>query len=142
VSTSSFDDLRTRLRAGDPVAVEETFTRYVRRLAVLVRVRLSAQLRQKIDPNGGRIWRAACVPPEGPRSTPFPSFQTPWSRRSWHLPLGAGSQRGLSTGRSFPGERLPGPRTRLRRLMLPRERPSGKIFLTELIDRRPAEGAG
>jgi RNA polymerase sigma-70 factor (ECF subfamily) len=50
VSTSSFEDLRARLRAGDPVAVEETFTRYVRRLAVLVRVRLSAHLRQKIDP--------------------------------------------------------------------------------------------
>ncbi len=44
-SNESFDDLMARLRAGVEEAATEVFQRYVRRLCVLPRGRLSTRIR-------------------------------------------------------------------------------------------------
>jgi RNA polymerase sigma-70 factor, ECF subfamily len=50
VSTESFEHLMERLKKGDGEAADAVFQLYVKRLAALVRSRLSGPLRQKIDP--------------------------------------------------------------------------------------------
>jgi RNA polymerase sigma-70 factor (ECF subfamily) len=47
---ASFADLMARLRAGDEDAAATVFHRFARRLIGLARVRLDAQIRQKVDP--------------------------------------------------------------------------------------------
>jgi RNA polymerase sigma-70 factor (ECF subfamily) len=47
---ASFDELRTRLRAGDQEAAAEIFHRYAARLVSLARNHLSARIRRKVDP--------------------------------------------------------------------------------------------
>jgi RNA polymerase sigma-70 factor (ECF subfamily) len=47
---SSFDDLMTRLRAGDEEAARQIYNRFLYRLLARVRSRLNARLRQKLDP--------------------------------------------------------------------------------------------
>jgi RNA polymerase sigma-70 factor (ECF subfamily) len=46
----SFHEVMTRLRAGDPEAAARVFHQFAQRLAALARTRLSARLRQKVDP--------------------------------------------------------------------------------------------
>lgn len=46
----SFDDLMTRLHAGEQTAAREIFDRFARRLIGLARSRLDERLRQKVDP--------------------------------------------------------------------------------------------
>src|SRR5579884_352482 len=48
-SQSSFADLMARLRAGEDRAASQVFQRFVARLIVLARGRLSGRLRQKVD---------------------------------------------------------------------------------------------
>jgi len=48
--TDSFDDCLARLRLGDESAAQEIFDRFARRLIGLAQRRLSATLRQKVDP--------------------------------------------------------------------------------------------
>jgi RNA polymerase sigma-70 factor (ECF subfamily) len=50
LSTESFDHLMGRIRQEDPLAEAAVFDRFVQRLAALVRSRLSAPMRQKLDP--------------------------------------------------------------------------------------------
>lgn len=45
-----FEDLMTRLRAGDEAAAAEVFNRFARRLIGLARSRLDHLVRQKVDP--------------------------------------------------------------------------------------------
>jgi RNA polymerase sigma-70 factor (ECF subfamily) len=47
---SSFDELVTRLRAGDNDAAAEVFNQYAQRLIALARTQLDSQIRQKEDP--------------------------------------------------------------------------------------------
>lgn len=47
---SSFDDLMTRLRAGDNDAATQVFNRFANRLIALARSRLDRQVLQKVDP--------------------------------------------------------------------------------------------
>lgn len=49
-SDSSFDELVTRLRAGNNDAATEVFNRYATRLIALARTQLDSQIRQKEDP--------------------------------------------------------------------------------------------
>jgi RNA polymerase sigma-70 factor (ECF subfamily) len=46
----SFDDLMTRLRAGDETAAEEIFQRFAGRLIALARSRLDSLVRRRMDP--------------------------------------------------------------------------------------------
>jgi RNA polymerase sigma-70 factor (ECF subfamily) len=46
----SFNDLMTRLRAGDEQAARQVFQQYAGRLIALARSRLGSRLRQKVDP--------------------------------------------------------------------------------------------
>jgi RNA polymerase sigma-70 factor (ECF subfamily) len=46
----SFEEVMTRLRAGDQAAAAEVFARYARRLIALARLHLDGRLRQKVDP--------------------------------------------------------------------------------------------
>lgn len=48
--TDSFDERHVGLRAGDPDAACELFTRFATRLVALARSRLDTRLRQKVDP--------------------------------------------------------------------------------------------
>ncbi len=48
-SDRSFDDLMTRLRAGDDAAAAEVFNRFAQRLLTLARHRLDPLLRPKVD---------------------------------------------------------------------------------------------
>lgn len=45
-----FDDLISRLRAGDPSAAAEVFEQFSRRLIALARTRLEGAVRRKVDP--------------------------------------------------------------------------------------------
>lgn len=47
---ASFDDLRTRLQAGDQDAAAEVFHRYSARLVSLARNHLNSRIRRKVDP--------------------------------------------------------------------------------------------
>jgi RNA polymerase sigma factor (sigma-70 family) len=49
-STGSFDDVMTRLQAGDPRAAALVFERFAQRLMALARARLDGRTRQKLDP--------------------------------------------------------------------------------------------
>jgi RNA polymerase sigma-70 factor (ECF subfamily) len=46
----SFEDVMTRLSAGDQAAAAEVFSRFARRLIALARLHLDGRLRQKVDP--------------------------------------------------------------------------------------------
>src|SRR5688572_11705363 len=47
---AAFDDLRVRLRDGDPEAAAEIFHRYSARLVSLARSHLNSRIRRKLDP--------------------------------------------------------------------------------------------
>lgn len=47
---ASFDEMMSRLRAGDAEAARDLFDRYAGRLIALARSRLGQRLRQKVDP--------------------------------------------------------------------------------------------
>jgi RNA polymerase sigma-70 factor (ECF subfamily) len=46
----SFEEVMTRLQAGDQDAAAEVFARFARRLIALARLHLDSRLRQKVDP--------------------------------------------------------------------------------------------